>query len=189
MSEKNADQIQPLSRLGRQIAEAAASLEAMGTRFALIGGLALAVHDVIRATQDIDFLVEAENADAIDAELIRLGYHCVHRSSDAANYTRGSERLDLLYASRPVARRLLANAARFQTSLGNLQVVSTEGLIGFKLQALVNDALRTQDLEDIRMLLRTHHASMDMLEVREYFRLFDREKMLDEILREIGSAT
>ncbi len=52
----------PLSRLGKQIAEVAAALNAIGARFALIGGLALASHKVVRATQDVDLLVEAENA-------------------------------------------------------------------------------------------------------------------------------
>lgn len=175
----------PSSRLGRQIAEAAAALNAIGALFALIGGLALASHKVVRATQDVDLLVEAEAGDQIDAELVRLGYHCLHRSADAANYARGDERLDLLYASRPVSRRLLAAARELSTSLGTLRVVSAEGLIGFKLQGLANDPRRTQDLEDIRALLRANRAALDMKEVREYFRLFQRESMLDELLREI----
>ena len=41
----------------------------MGARYALIGGLALAPYDVIRATQDVDLLVDLENADAIEREL------------------------------------------------------------------------------------------------------------------------
>jgi hypothetical protein len=64
--------------------------------------------------------------------------------------------------------------------------VSAEGLIGFKLQGLVNDPRRTQDLEDIRALLRANRTSLDMEEVRGYFRLFDRESLLDELVREIG---
>jgi hypothetical protein len=47
-------------------------------------------------------------------------------------------------------------------------VISTEGLIGFKLQGLVNDPRRTQDLEDIRALLRANHETLNMEEVREY---------------------
>jgi len=175
----------PLSRLGKQIAEAAAALNAIGARFALIGGLALASHKVVRATQDVDLLVEAEKAGEIDAELERLGYRCLHRSADAANYGRGDERIDLLYASRPVARRLLAAAVDVKTALGELRVVGAEGLIGFKLQGLVNDPRRTQDLEDIRALLRANRGTLDMGELREYFRLFDRESLLDELLREI----
>lgn len=175
----------PASRLGRQLAEVAAALDAIGARFALIGGLALASHKVVRATQDVDLLVEAEKADAIDAELVRLGYRRLHRSADAGNYVRNDERLDLLYAHRTIARRLLEEAPVAQSALGNLPVVRAEGLIGFKLQALVNEPRRTQDLEDIRALLRANRATLDMEQVRGYFRLFERESQLDELLREI----
>ena len=175
----------PVSRLGRQIAEIAAALRAIEVQFALIGGLALAPYKVIRATRDVDLLVEAESADAIDAAVAGLGYRCLHRSADAANYARGDdERLDFLYASRPISRRLLAAATELRGALGELRVVSAEGLIGFKLQGWVNDPRRTQDLEDIRALLRANHASLDIDEVRSYFRLFDREPLLDEVLRE-----
>ena len=109
-----------------------------------------------------------------------------HRCADAATYLREEERIDLLYASRPAARRLLEGAATLQTSFGTLRVVSPEGLIGFKLQGFINDPRRTQDLEDIRALLRASQATRDLDEVREYFRLFDREAMLEELLHEAG---
>lgn len=175
----------PISRLGRQIAELASALNAIGARFALIGGLALASHKVVRATQDVDLLIDADSAEAIEAELTRLGYRRLHRSADAGNYVRGDERVDLLFASRPIARRLLADARALRTSLGELRVVSAEGLIGFKLQGFVNDPHRTRDLEDIRALLRANRATLDMKEVHEYFRLFERAPLLDELLREI----
>lgn len=176
----------PASRLGKQIAQVAAALTAARVRFALIGGLALASHKVVRATQDVDLLTDADKADEIEAELSKLGYRCLHRSADAANYVRGDERLDFLYAHRPIARRLLADAIELRTPLGELRVVSAEGLIGFKLQGLVNDPRRTQDLEDIRALLRANRATLDMGQVRGYFRLFERESLLDELLRETG---
>lgn len=66
-----------LSRLGRQIQEVITTLNRRGVRFALIGGLALASHKVIRATQDIDLLADAESADEVDRELIRIGYSCL----------------------------------------------------------------------------------------------------------------
>ena len=176
----------PISRLGKQIAEVAAALNANSVGFALIGGLALASHQVVRATQDVDLLAGAERADDIDAQLTQLGYRCLHRSGDAANYARGDERVDFLYASRPIARRLLATARELKTALGDLRVVSAEGLIGFKLQALVNDPGRTRDLEDIRALLRANRGTLDTAELRGYFELFDREALLDELLRESG---
>jgi len=126
------------SRLGRQLEEVIASLSKVDARFALIGGLALASHKVIRATQDIDLLTDSEKAEDIDRELIALGYHCLHRSADAGNYLRGDERVDFIYASRPAARGLLSNASTVQTAFGEVRVVSTEGLIGLKLQGFVN---------------------------------------------------
>ncbi len=50
------------SRLGRQITEIIADLKTLGAEFALIGGLALASHKVIRATQDVDLLVDADRS-------------------------------------------------------------------------------------------------------------------------------
>lgn len=172
----------PASRLGAQIAEVSEALRKIGAPYALIGGLALAPYNVIRATQDVDLLTELEKADQIDAALAALGYTCLHRSTDAGNYVRGDERVDLLYAHRPIARRLLARATELKTSLGDLRVISGEGLIGFKLQGWINDPRRTQDLEDIRALLRANRPRLDMTEVREYFRLFNQDSLLDELL-------
>jgi hypothetical protein len=118
-----------VSRLGRQIEEVVATLNAMGAQFALIGGLALASHKVIRATQDVDLLTDVDIADQIDTAFTKLGYRCAHRSSEAANYLRGDERLDFLFASRPIARRLLTDAVKHTTLFGVLRVISTEGLI------------------------------------------------------------
>ncbi|MGA0586437.1 hypothetical protein ACO2Q2_04780 [Dyella sp. KRB-257] len=99
------------------------------------------------------------------------------------------EGLDLLYAHRPIARRLLADAAERSTALGSLRVISAEGLIGFKLQALVNNPSRTRDLDDIRALLRAQRGKLNMPEVREYFALFDRTEWLDEILAHIADQS
>lgn len=170
-----------MSRLVEQIREVVGAFAELALPAALIGGLALAAHKVVRATRDVDFLVSADDADRVHVMLLGLGYQCIHRSADAANYLREDEGLDLLYAHRPEARRLLAEAEHRDSALGRLRVVSAEGLIGFKLQGYVNDSRRLQDLEDIRNLLRVNADRLDMSEVRRYFALFDRESLLDEI--------
>ena len=175
-----------ISRLGRQVTQVVEALHRIGANHALIGGLALAPHKVVRATQDVDLLTEAESADAIDRELTQLGYRCLHRSADAGNYLRGDERLDLLYASRPVARQLLAAATERATIFGTLRVLELEGLIAFKLQGFVNDPRRTQDLEDIRALLKANRSTVKRNVLRDYFRLFDREHLLNELLEDLA---
>lgn len=174
-----------MSRLADQIKEAVEAFAGCRTAPALIGGLALAAHRVVRATQDVDFLVDADDADRVHALLEGLGYRCIHRSEDAANYRRGDEGLDVLFARRPLARRLLGEAQVRDTGLGKVRVISAEGLIGFKLQGFVNDPKRTQDFEDIRSLWRANLGMLNMAEIRQYFTLFDREPLFDELVAEI----
>ena len=147
-----------MANLSDQIREALSMFARSGTEPALIGGLAVVAHHVVRATQDVDFLVEAEAADKVHDALLDLGYQCIYRSEDAANYVRVTEGLDLLYAHRPLARRLLAQASERETPMGRIRIISVEGLIGFKLQGFVNNATRTRDLDDIPALVRVHRA-------------------------------
>ncbi len=171
-----------MPNLVEQIREALSMFARTGTRPALIGGLAVVAHNVVRATQDVDFLLEAEAADSVHEALLKLGYRCVHRSEDAANYLRGTEGLDLLYAHRPLARRLLLQASERDTPMGRLHVISVEGLIAFKLQGYVNDPTRTRDLDDIRALVQQHRTALDLPQLREYFALFNQLDLLDELL-------
>lgn len=171
-----------MPNLAEQIREAISMFAFAGTKPALIGGLAVVAHQVVRATQDVDFLLEAEAADQVHDALLKSGYQCIYRSEDAANYLRGTEGLDLLYAHRPLARRLLSEASERETPMGLLRVVSVEGLIGFKLQGYVNDATRLRDLDDIRALVKIHRTSLDMHQLHEFFVLFNQQELLNELL-------
>ena len=46
----------------------------------------------------------------------------------------------------------------------------------------MNDATRTRDLDDIRSLLKIHLTSLNMDEEREYFALFNKPDILNELL-------
>ncbi|MCX8521280.1 MAG: hypothetical protein ORN28_07055 [Rhodoferax sp.] len=171
-----------MSKLADQIREALSMFARIGTEPTLIGGLAVVAHQVVRATKDVDFLVAVEAADRIHAALLDLGYQCLYRSADAANYVRRTEGLDLLYAHRPIARRLMEQASERNTPMGRMRIINVEGLIGFKLQAFVNDATRTRDLDDIRALFKIHRASLNMEELQTYFALFNQTDFLHELL-------
>jgi hypothetical protein len=171
-----------MPNLAEQIREALAMFARNGTEPALIGGLAVVAHQVVRATKDVDFLVEAEAADKVHDALLDLGYQCLYRSEDAANYVRIAEGLDLLYAHRPLARRLLEQALERDTPMGHMRIISVEGLIGFKLQGYMNDATRMRDMDDIRALVKIHRTTLNMDELREYFALFNQLNLFDELL-------
>ena len=96
-----------MSKLIDQLEEVVSALAAARIANALIGGLAVAAHRVVRSTQDVDLLVDGTRADDADAVFARLGYTSIYRTENVANYVRGTQRLDVLYARQ--ARRVAMN--------------------------------------------------------------------------------
>lgn len=178
-----------MSSLVQHLLEMLEAFRLAGIRHAAVGGIALVAHGVVRATSDLDFLVSLEDATSLGDCMQRLGFRSLHTSRDAANYVRDGFRVDFLFASRPIARRLLESAQVRELAGHPLPVVQVEGLIGLKLQALVNDPRRQQDAVDIRSLLRAHRDRLDREEVQEYFALFDRAQLLADWWEELDEAT
>lgn len=179
-----------MSRLLRQLEEALRALSVCNQQPALIGGLAVVAHKVIRATTDVDLLVAIEDADRVHNVVLALGYQCVFRSEDAVNYKRGDERLDLLYSypGRESAALLRNAELRDLPVVGKVKVISPEGLVGFKVGGYLGSGkVRTKDLEDIREILRSHRGSLNMAEVKRYFGLYQEgPDLLQAILAELN---
>lgn len=180
-----------MSRLLRQLEEALQALRVCEQQPALIGGLAVVAHKVIRATTDVDLLVAAEDAGRVHDAVTALGYECIYRSADAANYRRGDERLDFLYSypHRPSAELLRGAKVHHLPLVGDVKVISPEGLIGFKVGGYLDrKEVRTRDLEDIREILRLHRGNLDMVEVKRYFDLYPKEGavLFQQLLAELN---
>lgn len=62
-----------------QIREALVAFTRLQTPPALIGGLALAAHNVVRATRDVDFLVDADDADRLHGLLLKTYFRLFER--------------------------------------------------------------------------------------------------------------
>jgi hypothetical protein len=172
--------------LRRVLIELHEAMRAASIEHALIGGLALAAHGAARATVDLDFLADGERGDDVDRLLLARGYERLHRSEHVANYAsrdpaRG--RVDFLFARRTFGRAMLARAVPHSILGAQIRVVDAADLVGLKVQSSSNDpSRRRRDLADVQSLLRS--AEIDLTRVREYFRLFDREKELDALLAE-----
>lgn len=160
-------------------------------RVALIGGFALPFHGVMRVTGDVDFLVEAAGADLLHDALLAAGQICLNRTDELANYdsTRPDvSPVDILYARRPPSLAMLARARAHRPAgtRRELPVVDAEAIIGLKVQAMSNDpARRDRERDDIRELLTLHGSKLDFTLLREYYRTFELESELEEMLREI----
>lgn len=132
-----------------------ADLEAAGAGYALAGGLAVAVHGVVRATEDIDLLVPEDQVSTIEALARARGFNlatdlhfesglCIRRLIRIAG--EDSLVLDLLVvdATSAMAYR---DRQRLRLADTEIAVVSRAGLEAMKLTAG-----RDQDLADLRRL-------------------------------------
>lgn len=173
------------SQLIAQLREADAALRAAGIRYTLIGGVAVNIHGHLRATRDLDLMLLIEEADAAHGVFTGLGYTAIDRRPDIASYVRGTARLDVIYAQRPISRGLLDRSQPAPFGDLNLPAIPVEGLLGLKIQAFNDDPRRIRDLDDMIELLKVQRGRLNLDEVRAYFRLFDRETLLDDILRAI----
>ena len=171
------------SRLFAQLRELHAAMDLAKVSYMLIGGFAVNIHGYVRATHDLDIMVLADDSDLLHDTLCGLGYSAIDRRPDLACYFRGNDRLDILYARRPVSQRLLAQAAYADLNGLSVPTISVEGLLGLKIQAFSDDPRRIRDLTDMMELVKVNRATLDLDEVRGYFRLFDSESLLDDILK------
>jgi len=157
-------------------------------RVALIGGFALPFHGVQRATGDVDFLADAGGAERLHDALVAAGAECIHRSADAANYISRRPDLapiDFVFAHRERAVDMLRRAPARSLARARLRVpvVDAEGIVGLKLQALVNaPSRRARDEADIEAVIAAQQGALDIARLRDYFRVFDREADLERLL-------
>jgi len=153
-----------------------------GVSYALIGGAALAANGVVRATKDLDFLVDDAREPDVHSIFAGLGFETLKRHPDVSNYLLARLRVDVLYARRSYTKAMLRRAR--SAALGDVEVraVMAEDLIGFKLQALKNNPDRPHDRGDILALMRENADRLDMTLLREYAHVLGQEALLDELL-------
>jgi hypothetical protein len=142
--------------LFQELKNVTAALEADGIDYALCGGVALAIHGVPRATQDIDLLLRPEDLARLRNAIRPCGFTLESLPMDFASGIT-IQRFTKLVDSQPLMLDVLLVggalenvwASRQSTEYegGPVRVVSREGLITLKLAAA-----RPQDLVDVKRL-------------------------------------
>lgn len=161
--------------------------------FALAGGLALSTMNIFRFTRDIDFIIFEDSKDAVYEIMTALGYERQDFSSDEiVSYLSPLKvfgQVDFLLARRKYTKEMMRRAKKKPVFDREYEVKTLlpEDLIGLKVQAISNDPENRYliDAPDIQRLLALHHDKIDMALVREYFKIFDKEALLDEWLDNI----
>ena len=166
----------PPSRLQSTLIELERALSAAGIRHAIAGGIAMAAHGRVRATEDIDVLADAAQGEAIRAVMRSLGYVEEAPGPVSTRYIRQpmpevpglADWVDVLFVSRLNGRRLLDRAAARPVDWAgtSLIIVDPAGLILMKTLALTDNPNRPSDAQDVQFLLTTHADQLDMESLR-----------------------
>jgi trans-aconitate methyltransferase len=155
-------------------------LTAKSIPHALIGGLALAVHGVHRATADVDFLIDGSLKNQALEALTAGGFITEFTSSEVA-HLRGPGLVDLLFANRPATLQMLKDA--LESPELKVHVLRAEDIIGLKIQAYKNDPIRElQDKADIQALGR-QIATLDLKRIQNYAELFGEWESVKDLLK------
>ena len=169
----------PLTKLEAALVEVASLFDELSLPYMLIGGLAVSMWGEVRATLDADFSVWVEPGDLrrvvseITARLHAIPSDpqvFVTASRVLPVISSGGVRADLVFASLPNEREVIARAVGKVIHGTNIRIASVEDLIWMK---LISE--RQKDIEDARRLLRRFARTLD----RQY---------LEPLLQQLGEA-
>lgn len=155
-----------------------AEFDGNGIRYAAIGGFALGVLGVPRATLDLDFLVHRDDLEKLHETLTRREYQRVFHTENVSQYRHpdvlwGS--VDFVHAFRKAGLAMLARAKSHPIfgGTGAIRVAEPEDVIGLKVQAMVNDPdRRSQEMADIERLMALYGRKLDWQRIQEFYDLF-----------------
>lgn len=165
------------------------ALDEASVRYALIGGFAMALRGVQRATIDLDFILMLDDLDRSDEIFCDLGYTRAFRNENVSHYSSDNlslGRIDILHEFRGPTLGMLDRADRLSVAEGvTLPVVQVEDIIGLKVQATVNNPRRmTKDWSDIRMLVEVsaeQQLALDWELLTDYLALFGLTDRVEEM--------
>lgn len=163
----------------------AAFFEREGIRHALIGGLALRAWGHVRATQDVDFVVEQTAKERVIAFAESQAFETFYVSEGYSNHERNDDRIDFMYVD-PVTAQQIFDAAQQRTVIEGitLAVAKPEHLSAMKAIAIKSNPRRGwRDVDDVLFLLRL--PGVDRKFVRDYFVRKGLLEVIDEIEKRI----
>ena len=171
-------------------------LDELEVRYALIGGFAMALRGVQRATTDLDFILFLDDLERADSVLTSFGYNQVFHNENVSHYQAKDQefgRIDLLDAFRAPTLGMLDRADRVAVIPGvDLPVVQIEDIVGLKVQAAKNDPVRgMQDWADIETMMkeaRRLNNEPDWELLQSYLSLFQQEDRLAWLKNWYGEA-
>lgn len=163
---------------------ASRQLSAAGIDCILIGGFAVNYYGYTRNTLDVDFMIIAQQFDAVSQIMKRSGFTNISSNKNVAFFnTPGSPlRVDFLSVDGDTMRKLLDNAVNANVYGYEIKVPALRDLITMKIFALSQDVDRRlgKDLPDIAYLSVLHNLDLES-DIRPLCNRFGTRKVYDLI--------
>lgn len=155
-------------------------------RFALIGGLAVHAWGRVRPTRDVDFAIDAERDESVQAFAESLGFVTVYASDAFSNHQHSEPawgQVDFMYLRGRTADAVFGASTRKELVEGHpMPVASPEHLAMMKAVAMKSFPHRTlYEGEDVRTLLKVPGVDRDA--IRDYFARHGLLELFDAIER------
>jgi hypothetical protein len=136
-----------------------AKLDELGIAYAVVGGMALGAHHFVRATVDVDILVDAEGLRRIHENLDGRGFVPPFAGSRNLKDAETGVRIEFLVQGqfpgdgkpKPVA---FPNPIEAGEIINNIRYLRLPALIEIKLASGMTNAGRLRDLADVQELIR-----------------------------------
>ena len=170
----------------------AEQFEQQQIRYAVMGGFALGVLGVPRATMDLDFLVSGEDVCRVEGILRKIGYLRYAQTANVSHYRHQDSAwgvVDLIHAIRPASLAMLTRTKAVPIFDGRcaIRVLCPEDVIGFKVQGMANDPLRrVHETVDIESLAARYGKELDWSRVEAYYAMFEMQEEGQKLRRQFG---
>ncbi len=181
-----------IAEVERALLDGIAALDALNVRYALVGGLAVSVWGMPRATRDVDLYADLEGAQKqqIQTELEAHGFEVPAMTEELRQYgvfrSRSREDgifLDIFSAVGPLGQAILERRQRITLEGRPVWLISAEDLILLKAFSE-----RERDYEDLVTLLRRGGSKLDMAYINRWARSLDESIGSNEVSERLERA-
>jgi hypothetical protein len=156
-------------------------LNDLGIPYAIVGGMALAMHGFVRATVDVDLLVTSDGLKQIHEKLDGLGYVPPFTGSKQLRDTEYGVKIEFLVTGgfpgdgkpKPVA---FPDPAQSSIVKDGIRCVTLETLLELKLASGMSNVTRAKDIGDVVELIRNLKLSESLADT---LNPYVREKYLE----------
>jgi hypothetical protein len=151
--------------------------------YALIGAFALKAYGYVRATRDIDFIVEIDARPKIIPFLESLGYETLHVSEGYSNHLHplaNLGRIDFVYVQGETAEKIFGMSRKLLV-LDDLRipVACPEHIAALKIYAIkCNPDRKFRDFADIKELIEL--TELEQKDTKKYFEKYGMPEKYDE---------